>query len=509
MDAQHTAVGTIVSRDQPRRAGWMRRLFVEPMQAVARAVPPARVCHGLNVLLLGLLGRPQSPGVWQRIAGKLRQVPWCYAGYRCFPSGLRSRLRRFFLDKSVPILAVRKTVAPESASSPTAVDYGINIVGYVRAELGIGESSRLAAQACQSVGLPFSMHDFNVGNSSRAADRRWEHKIAPENKHWVNVFHINADQMPLVYQHLGSKFFQEHYNIGFWHWELGDFPDEWASSFDLVDEVWAPTHFVVDAISRKSPVPVLRIPHGIRIVPDASVRRRDLGLPESKFLFLSMYDAHSYQSRKNPQAAIRAFLQAFPDAKDVALVVKINNPRSFPEQIESLKALVQDRPGIILLDRIFSRQEVYDLESLCDCFVSLHRSEGFGLGLAESMAMGKPVIGTNWSGNVDFMNPDNSCCVDWSPLQVGSDYPLSTSDTFWADADVGHAAWFMTKLVNDRPWARELGLRAQASIARDFSPEAVGRLCRARLDVIAKRHGKVWQGMDCRDDRSCSANRAA
>lgn len=451
---------------------------------------PARVRRLLKAIALEWSGQSQSPGILWRVANKMRRSPRGYALFERLPAGLRGRFWRLALGMP----AFRK-VSQATTARPTCVQYGLNIAGYMRAETGLGESARLAAQACEDVGLPFSAHDIQASNSSRAEDRRWEHKIIGENQHWVNLFHVNADYLPAAYKRLGAGFFEGHYNIGFWHWELTEVPDEWTPAFDLVDEVWAPTRFVVEAIRRKSPVPVVRVPHGIRVAPDASVRRCDLGLPESKFLFLAMYDAHSYQGRKNPQAAIHAFFQAFPDAKDVALVVKINNAQSFPEQIDSLKTLVQDRPGIILLDRIFSRREVSNLESLCDCFVSLHRSEGFGLGLAESMALGKPVIGTNWSGNVDFMSPNNSCCVNWSPRPVGKDYPLSTPGTFWADADVEHAAWFMTRLANDRAWARELGLRARATIAQDFSPEAVGRLYRARLDAIAGQYGKTWRGM--------------
>jgi glycosyltransferase involved in cell wall biosynthesis len=517
LDIEQSVPAASDARLQPRSASLARRIVVEPMRAAARAVLPARMRRGLKAVLLSLTGRDQPPGAWQRMVGKLRQSRWCCAAYRRLPGRLRVGLRRLASGEvaavigpdaaviplaAAPTVEMRVVAEPEGGPQEEAkVEYGMSIAGYVRAEMGIGESSRLAAQACQAVGLPFSMHDFNVGNNSRVADQRWEHKIAAENKYWVNVFHINADQLVYAYEHLGAKFFAGHYNIGYWAWELTDFPDAWVPAFEMVDEVWAPATFVVEAISRKTSVPVLRMPHGVRVMPDPAVRRSDLGLPESKFLFLAMYDTHSFQGRKNPQAAIRAFCRAFPDPKDIALVVKINNPRSFPDQIESLKELVRGHPGVVVLDQILSRQDVSNLESLCDCYLSLHRSEGFGLGLAEAMSLGKPVIGTNWSGNLDFMNPDNSCCVRWKPVAVGNAYESCARGMVWADPDVEHAAWFMARVVNDRCWARELGLRGRETIERDFSPEAVGRMYQARLDAIARGRGKTWRMPGCPDEK--------
>src|SRR5262249_19352824 len=159
------------------------------------------------------------------------------------------------------------------------------------------------------------------------------------------------------------------------HWELPEFPDKWSGAFALVNEVWAPSQFVVDTVGRKSPIPVLRMPHALFFRPHPRLKRPELGLPDGKFLFLCMYDTHSVQERKNPWGAIAAFLRGFPAATEVGLVIKINNPASHPEEVAALKAKLARVPGILILDRILTRQEVYNLEALCDCFVSLHRSE--------------------------------------------------------------------------------------------------------------------------------------
>src|SRR5262249_36149865 len=125
------------------------------------------------------------------------------------------------------ILPVSRAVTGDSGE-------GINIVGYVRSEHGIGESARLWCRAASAVGLPFSVHDFNTNNNSRTTDDTWDHKLADHNEHWINVIHVNADQMPAVRTTLGDGFLRGHYNVGFWHWELPEFPDEWLGAFDLV-----------------------------------------------------------------------------------------------------------------------------------------------------------------------------------------------------------------------------------------------------------------------------------
>jgi glycosyltransferase involved in cell wall biosynthesis len=126
------------------------------------------------------------------------------------------------------------------------------------------------------------------------------------------------------------------------------------------------------------------------------------------------------------------------------------------------------------------------LESTCDCFVSLHRSEGFGLGLAEAMYQGKPVIGTDWSGNTDFMNAENSCPVRYSLERLDQSFgPYSKGQT-WAEPDSDHAAWFMRRLVEDDSYRRRIAAAGQETIRSDYSPRAVGRRYLERLALISR-----------------------
>lgn len=401
-----------------------------------------------------------------------------------FPNSLRQLVRRKILGSS-PRQQEATLVAP-SATKVTvkAEPDGINIIGYVRSEHGLGESSRRCASAVLAAGIPFLMYDFNIGNSSRILDNTFEQYIAEHNSHKFNLIHINADQMPVLYRSVGTKFFKGHYNIGFWHWELPDFPDEWLGAFELLDEVWAPTSFVVQAISEKSPVPVLRMPHAIDFAITGSLSRSSLGLPENEFLFLTMYDLSSFQARKNPQAVIKAFHHAFPDQSGVRLVVKTQNSQFHPNELKELQDFIAENPGIIHIDKTMTRQEVYELEALCDCFVSLHRSEGFGLGLAESMFLGKPVIGTNWSANTDFMNHQNSCPVDYRMVQLECSYGPYAAGQSWADPDLEHAAWFMKKLVTDQTWRDKIAKAGEQTIKTQYSPKVIGEMYKKRFKYI-------------------------
>jgi len=237
-------------------------------------------------------------------------------------------------------------------------------------------------------------------------------------------------------------------------------------------------------------VPVVHMPHAMSFERPAEPTRARFGLPPGAFLFLSMYDMRSSHERKNPRAVVDAFRLAFPGARSengaVGLVLKVMNVNSSPGDFAALREHIDAVPGIFVIDETISRENVYRLQASCDCFISLHRSEGFGLGLAESMFLGKPVIGTNWSGNVDFMNPENSCPVRFQLVRLDEDHGPYPRGQLWADPDLEHAAEFMQRLVRDSTYRDRIATEGQRTMKRDHSPRLVGQRYRKRLEEIAR-----------------------
>ena len=222
-------------------------------------------------------------------------------------------------------------------------------------------------------------------------------------------------------------------------------------------------------------------------VSSAPLSRAYFGLPDDRFLLLFFFDFRSFIQRKNPWAALRAFTTAFQDnvSAPVSLAIKMNGTEACPDDYRDFldSDAVRD-PRVILIDRVMDGGEIKELVRLCDCFLSLHRSEGFGRGLAEAMYFGKPVIATGYSGNLDFMNEANSCLVDCTLIPVGTDeYPYGAGQR-WAEPDVDQAAWYLQRLVADSAYAADLGQRAAHYIRTYHSFAAVGARHRRRLEQL-------------------------
>jgi glycosyltransferase involved in cell wall biosynthesis len=219
-------------------------------------------------------------------------------------------------------------------------------------------------------------------------------------------------------------------------------------------------------------------------VPASGAAPERLGVPEG-FLFLFAFDYSSTIERKNPVGLIEAFTRAFAPGEGPQLLLKTINGPLLPLAEEEVMWATRDRPDVHVLDRSLTDAERDGLIAACDCYVSLHRSEGFGLTLAEAMAAAKPVIATGWSGNVDFMNADNSLLVDYTLTRVGPGAAIYPADGTWAEPDLGHAARLMRQVVADQAAAARLGMRARDDVARTLSPEVTGTAMRRRLEQIS------------------------
>ncbi len=301
----------------------------------------------------------------------------------------------------------------------------------------------------------------------------------------ITVVCVNPDQSFHLRTQVPPNVLSERYVIGYWFWELPELPDEWLADFAFTDEVWAGSRFIGEAVSRKTSVPVISIPPVVHLSQGKTLSRNQLGLPEQRFLFLAMFDTRSVLQRKNPLGVLRAFKAAFgDDSSHAALVMKFNNPDRNDPAFRELQDEMTGANNIIVLDRAMDRDEVTSLIKACDCFVSLHRSEGFGLGPAEAMSLGKPAIITNWSGNTDYMTADNCIGIDYELVQLGKDYGPYQAHQHWAEPDIEQAAHWMKKIANDSDLAEQIGARGRETMHSNFSAEVVGKKIQARLEQI-------------------------
>jgi glycosyltransferase involved in cell wall biosynthesis len=255
-----------------------------------------------------------------------------------------------------------------------------------------------------------------------------DHLIKPEAKGRFQLFNINCDQLPQVVEHLKPVLRADAYRIIAPFWELSNLPDAWLPAIDLVDEVWAPTRFIQTTLVKKVRKPVLRMPLMLNFPRPHAANRDQLGLPDRAFLFFFAFDYFSFLERKNPLAVVSAFRRAFrsrgrPPA--VRLVLKTMNADVVPESGRAMREMLQDDPDIILIEKTLKREDTLSLIAACDAVVTLHRSEGLGLLVAEAMVLGKPVIATDYSATTELVRPSTGWPVDYRliPVQEGA-YPF-------------------------------------------------------------------------------------
>jgi len=435
---------------------------------------------GLTRMVRSRLARPQ--GLPRRIARNLG------IGWLLRRLGLVPLLRRTFRDRAV----TSRDGADGSGNAPEESHRapGVLLVGHPYGVLGVGEYLRASAAALAAADVPFHIRNaFDWGEHLRDKHTEFDlwDRLTSGRPHGVNVFHINADEMADARRHLGTAFLAGRYNIACWHWELSRFPEAWLPALQGVDELWASSRFIQHALAEKAPVPVVWMPHPMDVRGGAGLERCDLALPERTYLFLTSFDFTSFVTRKNPLGVVRAFRTAFPleRGEQVGLVIKTNGAAERPDDASAFLASPELKDlRIVVIDQMLDRRRLIGLFEQCDCFVSLHRSEGFGRGIAEAMLLGKPVIATGYSGNMDFTNPLDACIVDYQLVPVGPhEYPHATGQ-HWADPDLEQAAWYMRRLVSDPAWGAALADRGRELVEAQHGLLPVGQRYRARLEKL-------------------------
>jgi len=378
--------------------------------------------------------------------------------------------------------------------------FGVSVIGYAYGQLGIGEDARMAARSLLTAQVPFNMVSMAPSAEVGQNDRSMQQYVVERGEFAINLFCLTAEETGRFYAEQGSSQFINRYNIGYWPWELGAWPDAWQMLFDLVDEVWVSSQHTFNALVPVCDKPLYLMPMAVDLglVTQFKSRRQartHFGLPAQAKLFCFSFDLNSYIDRKNPQACVDAFLRAFSQEEysdaSVGLVIKVHAPKQSNKAWDMLKALASRDSRIHIIEQTLDRPDLLALYQTCDCFVSLHRAEGFGRGLAEALQLGLRVICTGYSGNLDFCYAPTAELVDYRLVKVGqAQYPHAKGQ-YWAEPSINHAAQLMQKVFAlpttvSHPVPQ---VKQTADGFEEFSPAVVGNRYKQRLkEIYAKRH---------------------
>jgi glycosyltransferase involved in cell wall biosynthesis len=473
---------------------------------------PEGAAHGINRYLFHRIGRERPDVVrsYPDLDGPdgAEYVAWCWAFGReelaiperfLPPRGGRGDLvgsREAGAEERRPEFG--EPYAASRNGADTARDGGapvrgggmaVRVTGYLGHTLGLGAAARGYAQALRAAGVPVStvtvpLHHLALPVELESGYGRHSFEdLVHEGRHGFELVAVNADELPTFVERLGERYF-EGPRIGIWGWETNSIPARWQSAFELIDEIWVYSSFMAQNIGAVAPVPVTALAPPVRAPAESPAPRR-LGLPDG-FLFLFIFDYLSTIQRKNPVGLIEAFKRAFEPGEGPQLLIKTINAPLRPLADEQVLWAAHGRADIHVVDRSLDAGELAGLMAGCDCYASLHRAEGFGLTMAEAMAMAKPVIATGYSGNVDFMNVDNSYLVDYTIGRVGPECEIYPPDGEWAEPSVEHAAELMRRVLEAPEEAAARGARAREDVARKLSPEATGAAMRRRLEDLAR-----------------------
>ena len=374
--------------------------------------------------------------------------------------------------------------------------FGVTVIGHPNAAHSMGVVTRLVCRTLESADIPFDV--ISVDELSYQRGRSFINNATGARHRPRYAFTlILAWPTHIDLRVISPRAFAGRYVIGQWLWEQTELPPTLIKWSGLVDEVWTGSSFATEAFARATKKPVTAIPLAVHRQRDPdripTFTRARLGISEHQLVFLTIANARVPMIRKNPDGALHAFREAFPHGQQEAtLIIKSLVQGEMDAGVLGFLNTLRDDPAfgpdVVLLTDELDDDETTDLLDLCDCFVSLHRAEGFGMGAAEAMELGKPVIVTNWSGPADYLTESNSFPV---PAELITIDELDSSGflpgLMWAEPDLNAAADFMRTVHENPELAAERGERAAVDISRRHSPDVVGRLMADRLRELHAR----------------------
>ena len=367
--------------------------------------------------------------------------------------------------------------------------FGVNLIGFAFGELGLGEDLRMAVACCQEANIPYRVINVPLGKEIRQNDLLLAEELLESGKplYPVNIYCMPGfDVVGRIFLPKGTGSFENHYNIGWWPWEMSVWPKAWSRAFELADELWTCSLFSQEMYEKSTAKLSSLMPLSASVERVKTYPRKHFGLPEKKYLFLYVFDFSSHLMRKNPFALLDAFEQSFSGDRNVGLVLKIMNSNPEDEAWKQFKKRVEGDKRIYMIEETLDRPEILGLIKACDVYVSPHRAEGFGRTLAEAMLLGKAVVATNYSGNQFFMNPELTFPVDYElvPAKAGDYHFIENEDeAVWAKISVKHLGEQMhaaLAVCRKAPFQKSVVAYAKGM----FAPRKTGLLMKERLEKV-------------------------
>lgn len=393
------------------------------------------------------------------------------------PAPLPVRAAKVVVRRLSDRLGRRRARLADARTRPTGPVAGVNVIGYATAESGLGEAMRATTAAVAAAGFDTAVLDLSERVYSRQRAAAPPPDVAAGTPYDVSILHLNPEEMmgyatdSLAYRLAAG------WHIGFWFWETDTIPAAWRDGLDLVDELWVASEFLRTAFAAVTPKPISVMGLPVEVPAGVAPDRSRFGFGESEFVVLFVADAYSSDTRKNPLLAIEAFAEAFgPDGDGARLVLKISNLEKLPALADRL-AEAATGAGVTVIGDYLDRADLWRLMATADAYLSLHASEGFGFTVLEAMALGKPVIVTDYGGTRDFVDAGNALVVGYDLVPAsGGLAGIYSRGGRWARPDTSQAAAHLRRLRNDADLAARLGEAGRRAAARFSSAAYAGRV---------------------------------
>jgi glycosyltransferase involved in cell wall biosynthesis len=378
---------------------------------------------------------------------------------------MRAFLRQRFQGLSIFVASVLRKWRRKRGVS------GANLVGFFTAESGLGQSVRSLSEALKETGLPYSTVVADWHPSPTDASSR-ESRFDPS-LHTSIVVLQPESLSALVWKY--PSIFRSPKLVAYWTWELPVPHSSFARWANLFDEIWVPSTFVKVAMENNAPGRVYIIPPPVRLLPSAK--------GSDPFTFLSLVDYYSVFERKNPLGVVEAFKNAFTPSDHVRLIIKCQNVHADPKNHERLVDAAQSHPHISIVTDHVSRAEADHLLASANVFVSLHRSEGFGIAIQEAMVMGVPIVSTQWSGSADLVREEVAFPVQSHLVTLDAAQGIYEAGSQWAEPNLQDASRLMRYVYENQVEAQKKGALASEWIKKEFSTRRVAGLMQSRLNA--------------------------